>query len=220
MDNSIIKKINPRAGEEVITIVRHYGLTFWHKIFAVILLLGLTFFFLFPLFAWGYWGEIIFFFLIFLAALYALQIFIFWYYNAFVVTNMRVIDIDQRGLFERIVSEMTLEKIQDVSYCHKGICQTIFRYGDVRIEIAGTDTGLEIKNVRRPGRAQQLISDLTHFDKRESAATAAAPDINFIKKSINNLDGKSLVELDSLIREKLRRIKINRTEEFERTERE
>lgn len=220
MDRSIIKKINPRVGEEVITVVRHYGLTFWHKIFAVILLLGLTFFFLFPLFGLGYWGEIIFFFLIFLAAFYVLQIFIFWYYNAFVVTNMRVVDIDQRGLFERIVSETTLDKIQDVSYRHKGICQTIFRYGDVRIEIAGTDTGLEIKNVCHPGKVQQLISDLTHLDKRESAGTGAAPDIDSIKKSVNNLDEKSLIELDNLIREKLRRIKINRIDEFEETKRE
>ena len=220
MDGSIIKKINPRAGEEVVAVVRHYGLTFWHKIFAVVLLLGLTFFFLFPLFAWGYWGEIIFFLLIFIAALYVLQIFIFWYYNAFVVTNMRVVDIDQRGMFSRIVSETMLENIQDVSYRRKGICQTIFRYGDVIIEIAGTDTGLEIKNVRRPERVQQLISDLLHSGKRAQDDETTLPDIKVIKENIDNLDEKNLEEIDSLIRNKLRQMKLERLDELKKIERE
>jgi uncharacterized membrane protein YdbT with pleckstrin-like domain len=208
MDNFIVKKINPRAGEEVVAVVRHYGLTFWPKILAVILLLGLTFFFLFPLFSLGYWGEIIFFFLIFLAALYASYIFVIWYYNAFVVTNIRVVDIDQRGFFERIISETTLDKIQDVSYRHKGIFQTIFRYGDLRIEIAGTDAGLEIKNVCHPGRAQQVISDVVHLNERRPDKIIVTPEISAIKKSIDNLNENDLAELDNLIRNKLREIKI------------
>ncbi|MBI5071299.1 PH domain-containing protein [Candidatus Falkowbacteria bacterium] len=221
MEDLIIKKINPKAGEEVVVVVRHFGLTFWPKILAVFLLLILPFFFIFPLFKWGYWGVVLFLFPIILGIIYAVQTFVSWYYNAFIITNCRVVDIDQRGFFERIVSEAVYEKIQDVSYRRKGIWQTIFRYGDVRIAAAGTDIGLEIKNVRSPESVQQLIADLSHLEKRRPdgmldlrVPPPNAEQFNIIKKSIEDLDEKQLEELDGLVRNKLRQIKLKKLEQL------
>ncbi|MFA5128401.1 MAG: PH domain-containing protein [Patescibacteria group bacterium] len=221
MKDLIIKKISLKAGEEIIAVVRHYGLTLWPKILAVILLLVLPFFFIFPLFKWGYWGVALFLFPILLGVIFALKIFIVWYYNAFIITNRRVIDLDQRGFFERIVSEAALETIQDVSHRRKGIWQTIFRYGDVRIQIADTDTGLEIKNVRAPEVTQQLISDLLHPTRRKPDGTpdlSIAPpndeEFKIIKENIADLDERQLEEIDNLIRDKIRQAKLKRLEEI------
>lgn len=201
----------------MIAVVRHYGLTFWPQILAIFLLLTLPFFFLFPLFRWGYWGVALFGAPLLLGVVYAFRVLITWYYNAFIITNCRVIDIDQRGFFERIVSEALYEKIQDVSYRRKGIWQTIFRYGDVMIQVAGGDIGLEIKKVRAPEKTQQLISDLSHLDKRKSDGTLNFPVLpptaerfGVIKESINDLDEKQIEEIDGLIRDRLRRIKLKR----------
>lgn len=221
MKDLIIKKISPKAGEEIIAVVRHYGLTLWPKILAAILLFTLPFFFIFPLFKWGYWGVALFLFPILLGIIFALKTFIVWYYNAFIITNRRVIDLDQRGFFERIVSEAPLETIQDVSHRRKGIWQTIFCYGDVRIQIADTDTGLEIKNVRAPEITQQLISDLLHPARRKPDGTpdlSIAPpndeEFKIIKENIADLSEKQLEELDGLVREKIRQAKLKRLEEI------
>lgn len=221
MEDIVVKKITLKAGEEVAAIIRHFGLTLWPKILAVLLLLVLPFFFIFPLFKRGAWGVGLFFAPIILGALYAIRVFVAWYYNVFIITNKRVIDIDQRGFFERIVSEADFSEIQDVSHRRKGIWQTIFRYGDVRIQIADTDIGLEIKNVRAPEETQQLISDLLHPARRKPDGTPdlsiAPPDneeFKIIKENIADLDEKQLEELDILIREKIRQAKLKRLEEM------
>ena len=222
MDGSIIKKINLGAGEKPISVIRHYGLIFCPQILAIFLLLALSFFFLFPLFSWGYWGEALFFFFILLDVVYALKTFIIWYYNAFVVTNRRVVDIDQRGFFERIVSEAPYEKIQDVSYRRKGIWQTIFRYGDVRIQMVDASAGLEMRNVRGPEKVQELISRLAHLETKKQKL---AQDENFdepevtppdeeelatIIKSIGDFEENQLERLDNAVRARIRQLKLNK----------
>jgi len=226
MDNLIIKKINPKAGEEIIAVVRHFGLTFWPQILAVALLIILPFFLLFPFFKWGYFGVALFLFLIFLGIIYALRTAVVWYYNAFVITNQRIVDIDQRGFFERIVSEAVYEKIQDVSYRRKGIWQTIFRYGNVRIQTAGADVGLEIRNVRSPGRVQELISSLAHLDGKKQklvedknfgdpeVTSPTEEELMILMKSIEDLDEKQLERLEDVVRAKIRQIKLKKLDQL------
>jgi uncharacterized membrane protein YdbT with pleckstrin-like domain len=221
MEDSIIKKINLKVGEEIVRVVRHYVLTLWLQILGAFLLLILPFFLIFPFFRWGYWGVGIFLALIFLVIIYGIRIFIVWYYNAFVITNKRIIDIDQRGFFERIVSEVAFENIQDVSYRRSGIWQTIFRYGDVRIKLAGADEGFEIKNVRAPAAAEQLIYDLIHPSQRDrngdpdlSVLAPNAEKFTIIKESINDFNEEQLEEIEGLVRGKLRQVKLKKIEEI------
>ncbi len=223
MDNLLIKKINLKEGEEIKSIVRHYGLTFWPQILAILLLLTTPFFLLFPLFKKGYWGVAVFLFLIFFGIFYGLRELVIWYYNAFVITNKRIIDIDQRGLFERIVSEAPYEKIQDVSYRLKGIFQTLLHYGSIYIQTAGAAAVIEIRNIKNPEKVQELISDLAHLDKKVAGGavnvdlTVSPPndeEFKIIKESIEDLDERQLEELENIVRSKLRQIKLKRLEEI------
>lgn len=221
MNGSIIRKINLKAGEEVVSVVRHYALTLWLKILGAFLLLVLPFFLIFPLFKWGYWGVGLFLILILLGIVYGAKIFAVWYYNAFIITNKKIVDIDQRGFFERVVSEAAYEEIQDVSYRRKGIWQTIFRYGDVRVKLAGAEDGFEIRNVRAPAQVEQLIYNLMHPGKRDKDGnpdlSAPAPneeEFKIIKESVNDLNEEQLEALDAVIRGKIRQIKLKKLEEI------
>lgn len=226
MNILIIKKINLKPGEEVAKVVRRYGLILWPKILAVFLLLTLPFFFLFPLFKFGPWGAAVFCFLILLGAIYGLRTFVIWYFNALVITSQRLVDIDQRGFFERVVSEVSYEKIQDVSYRRKGIWQTIFHYGNVRIRAAGATVDLEFQNIKNPEKIQEMVADLSHLDKKRSEAAGGAGDMEIaapapneeefkiIKKTIDDLDERQLEELDGIARNKLRREKLRRLEQI------
>jgi len=229
MDSLIVKKINLKPEEEIMRVVRHYGLTFWPQILAVLILLSLPFFFIFPLFKKGYWGVAFFLFLFLFGIFYGLRELVIWYYNSLVITNKRIIDIDQRGLFERVVSEAPYEKIQDVSYRFKGIFQTLLRYGGIQIQTAGANAVIEIRNIKNPERVQELISDLANLNKKNQHDTAfvdlttSPPDdeeFKIIKESVEDLDERQLEELENIVRNKLRKIKLKRLEEIKEIKQE
>lgn len=62
-----------------------------------------------------------------------------WLYsqNELIITNENIVEITQKGIFHKDVSQLNLAKIQDVSATHKGIFATIFKYGIITIETAG-----------------------------------------------------------------------------------
>lgn len=87
-------------------------------------------------------------------------IFVFYYLNIQVVTNLRVVDIDQVGLFSHVVSELHLSKIEDVTSQVNGVFGTLFNYGDVYVQTAGAIERFEFSNVPNPGGIEKLLLDL------------------------------------------------------------
>ena len=147
-----------KEGEEVIRIVRRYpGSLLFSALLPVIFLLS-PFFFLFPLLRLGFFGSLGVVVLFGLGCILTVRLIVFYSLNALVITSQRLIDVDQRGFFHREVSESTYEKIQDFSFSMKGISQTLFRYGTLRIQTAGAQANLEIRCVKNPEQIQELIA--------------------------------------------------------------
>ncbi|MBU1075275.1 PH domain-containing protein, partial [Patescibacteria group bacterium] len=80
--------------------------------------------------------------------------------NAFMITNKRIIDFDQKGLFDKTVSVATYDKIQDISFKKKGVFSTVFNYGTIVIQTAGTNANLEIRSVFEPEKIQDVIMEI------------------------------------------------------------
>lgn len=57
-----------------------------------------------------------------------------WWYSVYVVTNERIVEIKQRGFFNRRVSEFGLDKIQNVNYHIKGFQAVLFGFGDITVQ--------------------------------------------------------------------------------------
>ena len=91
--------------EQLIRIIRRYWLTFIIPGLLSAVLILIPFFFLIPLFAAGRWGIIGFSVLLFIGGIYCLRTIVVGYFNCFIVTDRRIVDHDQSGLFERNVSE-------------------------------------------------------------------------------------------------------------------
>lgn len=88
----------------------------------------------------------------------------FWldyYLDSFIVTNKRVVDIEQEGLFNRTVSEQPVDRIQDVTSEMKGVLSHIFRYGNVYIQTAGEEERFIFENVEDPELVVKTILSLT-----------------------------------------------------------
>lgn len=85
-----------------------------------------------------------------------------YYLDAWIITDKRIVDIVQSGLFKREVSECRLDRIQDVTARVKGLTPTIFDFGDVHIQTAGKEKEFVFRQVPDPYGVKDLILDLTH----------------------------------------------------------
>ena len=84
-----------------------------------------------------------------------------YYYDIFVVTQDEIIDIDQNGLFDRHITEISMLRVQDVAAQIKGFFPTIFNYGNVIAESAGENTKTYIiDNIPNPLDVANKIMEL------------------------------------------------------------
>ena len=89
-----------------------------------------------------------------------LTAFIDYYLDLAIITDKRIIDIEQNRLFSRSVSETYMVDIEDASAKVNGFLQTMFRYGNVFIQTAGTQENFELKDVPGPYEVAKKIIDL------------------------------------------------------------
>jgi uncharacterized protein YacL len=84
----------------------------------------------------------------------------FLYKNAlFILTNHRVIYVDQRGLFKRKVQEIELENIYNLQYIIDGPIKSFLNFGDIELTTVGsTDSIIKIKNISNPHFVHEKIS--------------------------------------------------------------
>ena len=129
-----------------------------------------------------------------------ITIFVYTFHNYYlslqVVTNERVIDIDQTGLFTREVNEMPLGNIEDVSYKQAGFWGTIFNFGNVILQTAGANSGdglhLEDKTngftmngVPKPSEICDNISNLYHKNSDREVNQSAKAHAQAIREHLN-----------------------------------
>ncbi len=146
-----------KTEEIVVLIVRRYPLVLVGPGLVAAVFLLAPFFFMVPLFRWGWPGVAVFGAGICIGLLLGVRLLVVHFLNVFVITEDRIIDIDQRGLFDRTISETTYDKIQDVSTRVRGIFHTLFHFGSVIIQTAGTQANIELHSVKDPERIQQAI---------------------------------------------------------------
>ncbi|HLC63890.1 MAG TPA: PH domain-containing protein, partial [Patescibacteria group bacterium] len=94
-----------------------------------------------------------------------IKLIVIFSYNAFLITNQRVMLFKQVGLFERSVSETDYGKIQDISYRIKGLGQTLFRYGSIRLQIMGSESPIIVSKIPKPREVQQLILKIKNHEE-------------------------------------------------------
>lgn len=85
----------------------------------------------------------------------------FWttyYMDIWVVTNRRIIDIDYQRLFDRNIAILQLDRVQDVTTHVQGILGTLFKYGKVVVQTAGSDKEFVIDQIANPEALRDAIS--------------------------------------------------------------
>jgi len=94
--------------------------------------------------------------------------FIDYYLDVYIITNERIVNIEQNGFFKREISELHLHQIQDVSAKVNGFLPTMIHYGDVFIQTAGERENFIFKSIPNPYRVSKLIVDLHEAQLEET----------------------------------------------------
>lgn len=79
-----------------------------------------------------------------------------------IITNERIIDINQLSLFHREVSEFPLKRVQDISVKVAGPLATLFDFGDVIIRTASEQQRFIFEEIPKPYQVKDLILNLLH----------------------------------------------------------
>ena len=91
---------------------------------------------------------------------FILEKFVVWFYDIFLITTERVVDIDFSNLIYKEVTDASLDKIQDVTYTVGGVQRAVFNYGDVLIQTAGEMENLKFLAVPWPDKVANILQDL------------------------------------------------------------
>ena len=133
-----------------------------------ILLTGLVFttlgLFLEPIFTLGFWlfaGVYSSFVLNFFMTQWAI-----WYQDAWVITDDRLIDIEMISLFNRRMSQITFNQVQDVKVDVQGYLQSLFNYGTVSVQSAGQQAFFQLTSIPNPYQVASEISEKAFLSQK------------------------------------------------------
>jgi uncharacterized membrane protein YdbT with pleckstrin-like domain len=91
--------------------------------------------------------------------------FIDYYLDVWIITNERIINIEQKGFFSRTISEQRLYRVQDVTSEVHGFFPTIFKYGNVYAQTAGAKERFFFHDIPNPDQIRDTIIKLAEKNK-------------------------------------------------------
>ena len=146
-----------REGEEVKFVFRRHIVTAKKGLFFFIIMCAVG---AIPMFIWRDNINMFWFFsgMVILGALGMLYAYILWYFSLYIVTDQRIRQISQKGIFKKTVVDLGLEKIQSISYGVPGIFAGILGYGTILIQTGVGD--LVISQVRKPAKIHDKLENI------------------------------------------------------------
>ncbi len=146
-----------REGEKVAFIFRRHISTARKGLFFLIIMIGLG---IVPMVLWPDNAYMFWVFLgcVIVGLLGAGYSYLLWYFSIFIVTNERIRQISQKGLFQKTVIDLGLDKIQSISVNVPGAIAGIFDYGTILIQTAVGD--LIISQVPKPNVIHKKLQDI------------------------------------------------------------
>lgn len=140
--------------EEIVYVAHRHIFVLFRDLFGVIILHGvLTGFF------WLFFPQLLLVYAIwvFIGLVRTFFIFLDWYYDSWLLTNMGIISVEWTGYFDRTSARVEYPSIEGVTYSIKGIMQTVFNFGDVTLAKFGGPTTMDIKEANNPKRVEKNV---------------------------------------------------------------
>src|SRR3989344_8279150 len=157
--------IHLSPNEKILMVLHRHWIVIFGKFVLGVFLLLVPFFVLPVAFSFGEALGTLLFFVEFLSVVYLMIVIlltlIFWmdyYLDVWIITSERIIDIEQKGLFNREISEFMLDKVQDVTIEVPNMMAMFLKYGNLIIQTAG-EKSFSVRQIPRFYEAKNLILD-------------------------------------------------------------
>ena len=90
-----------------------------------------------------------------------------YYLDVWIVTNERIINIEQKGLFSRTIAELKLYRVQDAKAEVTGILHTLLDYGTITVQTAGEEAHFTFQQIPEPYKISRQILELVEEDRQQ-----------------------------------------------------
>jgi len=165
-----IHELNLNPGEHLVGVMRKHWFVLFVSIMPYLILFVLPFVVLAFIPSAGMStvqiAVIIFFVTLWMLGL-LMVIFTIWttyYLDLWILTNQRIIDIEQFSLFNREIKTLMMKTVQDVQIDVLGVFQTLLGFGTLRVQTAGTGgTDAKIVGIPNPGAEKDRIIELVRL---------------------------------------------------------
>lgn len=93
-----------------------------------------------------------------LSTMSAFVVWTHYYLDLWVITDRRIISVEQIHFFNRNVAIFRLERLQDIEFSVKGLVQTFFNYGTLSAQTAGHhESNFKSTGMPNPDELQDII---------------------------------------------------------------
>ena len=80
-----------------------------------------------------------------------------WFYDAWLITNLGIIDVEWNGFFNKQANRIEYHMIDGIGYQVQGFWQTVLNYGDVAIQSVSGATNFELPNAAAPREVEREV---------------------------------------------------------------
>ncbi len=101
---------------------------------------------------------------------FSLESFLSWFFNCYIITDERVIDVDFKSLLFKNISYAKFDKIEDINFTTSGSLGAIFDFGTVVIQTAAATDEFEFEDVPYPSQVTAFINDLLTEMQRQNGS--------------------------------------------------
>lgn len=92
--------------------------------------------------------------------------FIDWYFDLYLVTDHRIINIQFEPLKDHKITESKLADIEHIEESVVGLFPQIFNYGDLKVSTAARRGLFYLRSVPRPAWFRNILTDLSNYLRR------------------------------------------------------
>lgn len=86
-----------------------------------------------------------------------------YYLDVWIITNRRIIDVEQKGFFNREITSFGYNQVQDITVETKGLIETIFKFGLLHVQTAGHSRDIIIPHADKPEEVRSIILRQQNF---------------------------------------------------------
>lgn len=147
-----------REGEKLVAVIRRHKSSlsgsFSLSALLISVLLFILLYFKFNFFGYGWQVFYVTLLVVVLLDVYKFNV---WRNNVLLITNQRIVKNDQRGLFNRAVTEILYSDIHEIIFKKKGFASVINNYGTLIIRTP-SDTKIIFNKIPDPEKVVEIIN--------------------------------------------------------------